>query len=102
MRIISCVIIDVLIFVLCSAQDLDKISVMRIKYKGGGDWYGNKTTFINLFDRLNRELKLHVPYKEVSHEIMDEQFLGSIPILPVKCVVETARFYDAKSTNKCN
>jgi hypothetical protein len=49
---------------------------MRIQYKGGGDWYGNKTTFINLFNRLNRDLRVQVPYRETSHEIMDEQFFN--------------------------
>jgi len=76
MRIISFVTIGLIVVVMCNAQEIGQVSVMRIKYKGGGDWYGNKTTFINIFDRLNRELHIKVPYKETSHEIMDEQFFN--------------------------
>ena len=62
--------------VLIAADDISQISVVRIKYSGGGDWYGNKTTFINLFKRLNSEHQIAVPVKENHSEIMDENFFN--------------------------
>jgi len=62
--------------VLSAADDISQISVVRIKYSGGGDWYGNKTTFINLFKRLNSEQQINVPVKENHSEIMDENFFN--------------------------
>jgi hypothetical protein len=59
-----------------AADDISQISVVRIKYSGGGDWYGNKTTFINLFKRLNSEQQINVPVKENHSEIMDENFFN--------------------------
>ena len=59
-----------------AADDISQISVVRIKYSGGGDWYGNKTTFINLFKRLNSEQQINVPVKENYSEIMDENFFN--------------------------
>jgi len=58
---------------LANESDMKDISVFRIKYKGGGDWYGNKTTFINLFSRLSQELNIATPYKEMNGEIMDAE-----------------------------
>jgi len=62
--------------VLPAADDISQISVVRIKYSGGGDWYGNKTTFINLFKKLNSEQQINVPVKENHSEIMDENFFN--------------------------
>lgn len=59
-----------------SATDINEVSVVRIKYGGGGDWYGNKTSFINLFSRLSSELRIKTPYREISAEIMDETFMN--------------------------
>lgn len=55
---------------------MDEISVVRIKYDGGGDWYGNKTTFINLFQKLSQATGLKTPYREATAEIMDESFFN--------------------------
>ena len=59
-----------------SGPDIGEISVVRIKYSGGGDWYGNKTTFINLFSRLAGELRIKTPYREANAEISDESFVN--------------------------
>lgn len=53
-----------------------QLSVVRIKYDGGGDWYGNKTTFVNLFQKLTRDAGLKTPYREETAEIMDESFFN--------------------------
>jgi hypothetical protein len=59
------------------AQDNpDNFTVVRIKYDGGGDWYGNKTTFINLFKFMTEELRIQTMPKEVTAAIMDESFFN--------------------------
>jgi hypothetical protein len=75
-RFIVSIMIGLIWLPVCIGQEINQVSVMRIQYKGGGDWYGNKTTFINLFERLRRELQIKVPYKETTLEIMDEKFFN--------------------------
>lgn len=53
-------------------EDLSVFTVARIKYDGGGDWYGNKTTFVNLFKRMSRELGIKCAYKEETVELLDD------------------------------
>jgi hypothetical protein len=57
-------------------NDVNQFSVVRIKYDGGGDWYGNKTTFINLFHRFSQETSIRTSYREATAEIMDESFFN--------------------------
>ncbi len=61
---------------LSSGNRLRELSVVRIKYAGGGDWYGNKTTFINLFDKIKRETGIQTPVREETAEILDETFFN--------------------------
>jgi hypothetical protein len=63
-----------------SQNDLNKLSVARIKYDGGGDWYGNKTTFINLFKKISKEIDIKTISKETTVSIMDET-LFDYPII---------------------
>ena len=51
-------------------------TVVRIKYDGGGDWYGNKTTFKNIFQVMSDELKIRTTLKEKTASIMDESFFN--------------------------
>jgi hypothetical protein len=48
------------------------ITVARIKYDGGGDWYGNRTTFVNIFKHL-RELQIPALEKEVTVTLTDKE-----------------------------
>jgi len=75
MKIYLIIILIIITGIISGESEIGEISVVRIKYKGGGDWYGNKTTFINLFQRFATELNLRVPYREYSTEIMDESFM---------------------------
>ena len=60
-----------------SAQiDFQDFTVTRIKYDGGGDWYGNKTTFVNLLKFMSTELNIQTTPKEVTAAIMDENFFN--------------------------
>lgn len=57
-------------------QSINDITVVRIKYGGGGDWYGNKTTFINLFEKIRETTKIQSSYKEVTYSIEDKEFFN--------------------------
>ncbi len=77
MKYISTILLFFFISVSISADDdVAQISVVRIKYSGGGDWYGNKTTFINLFKRLHSEVQIEVPVRETTSEIIEEEFFN--------------------------
>ncbi len=57
-------------------ERLSDITVVRIKYDGGGDWYGNKTTLKNLLQLMSDELKIGTTLKEKTASIMDESFFN--------------------------
>ncbi len=52
----------------------DDITVARIKYRGGGDWYGNRTTFINLFQYIRQHTNIKTSEREIALEITDRNF----------------------------
>ncbi|MEJ2050239.1 MAG: DUF4159 domain-containing protein [Calditrichota bacterium] len=56
----------------CIGQE--PVTVARIKYDGGGDWYGNRTTFINLFNYMRKHTNVITANKEVAVEISDKDF----------------------------
>jgi hypothetical protein len=49
-------------------------NVVRIKYDGGGDWYGNRTTFINLFNEVRQNTNVNTADKEIALSILDKDF----------------------------
>lgn len=57
---------------LISAQT--PITVVRIKYDGGGDWYGNRTTFVNLFNYIRQNTNVVTTEKETPLSILDKDF----------------------------
>lgn len=58
----------------CLLWGQDEITIARIKYRGGGDWYGNRTTFINLFQFMRQNTNLKTSEREVTMEIVDRNF----------------------------
>lgn len=63
-----------------AGQSPARFTVARLKYGGGGDWYGNKTALNNLLKYLSRETNVRVQESEVSVEpsdirLFDYQFL---------------------------
>lgn len=54
--------------------------VARIHYDGGGDWYGNKTTFKNIFRLYETTFKTKLPLKEATVRL-DEQDMFNFPVL---------------------
>ena len=59
-----------------AGENINTFSVVRIKYDGGGDWYGNKTTFINIFRKLTTETGIASDIKEITAGILDEEFFN--------------------------
>jgi hypothetical protein len=57
-------------------ENLNDLTVARIKYDGGGDWYGNKTTLKNLLRFMSEELKIGTSTGEKTTEITDESFFN--------------------------
>ncbi|MEJ2636283.1 MAG: hypothetical protein P8184_13455, partial [Calditrichia bacterium] len=43
----------------------EPVTVARIKYGGGGDWYGNRTTFVNLFRYAREKTNMLTADREV-------------------------------------
>ncbi len=58
--------------ILTHAQD--PVTVARINYRGGGDWYGNRTTFSNLFEFMRSNTNVTVSEREVTVEITSHDF----------------------------
>jgi len=57
-----------------SAQDIYPV---RIHYAGGGDWYGNKTTWKNILQMAHKDINLHVSNQESACRILDPEFKKS-------------------------
>ena len=50
------------------------INAVRIKYGGGGDWYGNRTTFVNLFSFIRQNSNINTAEREITLGILDKNF----------------------------
>jgi len=62
-----------LVIILFNIQAQESAPV-RIHYDGGGDWYGNKTTWANILNRVQLETGLEVQKQEIAHKITDIEF----------------------------
>jgi len=51
-------------------------TIARIKYGGGGDWYGNKTALYNLLNYLKKETNIDVANEPINVEIMAEELFS--------------------------
>ena len=77
LRFFSILVISLSCFGAALAQQPTEVfSVFRIRYDGGGDWYGNKTTFINLLSYISSELNIPTSQKEVSGSLMDDDLFN--------------------------
>jgi hypothetical protein len=74
------IFIVILLFpLILSAQvenNVNSFTILRIKYDGGGDWYGNKTSLKNLLKFMSEELKITTTVNEKTAAIMDESFFN--------------------------
>lgn len=62
------------ILLLWSVSISQSITPVRIQYGGGGDWYGNKTTWVNILNKVKNEYHIPVGSREVSYRITDPEF----------------------------
>ncbi len=51
------------------AQNQEGLSIAKVKYQGGGDWYANKTALPNLVQFCNRELNMNLTPREAVVEV---------------------------------
>jgi hypothetical protein len=60
------VILALVVVSLGAAGQKPSIKIAKVKYGGGGDWYANKTSLINLISYCNRNLRLNLyPEEEI-------------------------------------
>ncbi len=69
----------ILLFLLVFSLNLSAqvVRPVRIHYSGGGDWYGNKTTWKNILYAAQRALHLPVARREFAARITDTEFSES-------------------------
>jgi hypothetical protein len=67
-------IIIIIVFLMINCVFGQKIVPMRIHYGGGGDWYGNKTTWSNILKIAKNEFSLNVSDREIAYKIDDPEF----------------------------
>ncbi|MEJ2546088.1 MAG: DUF4159 domain-containing protein [Calditrichaceae bacterium] len=65
---------SIILFSICISINAQDFTPVRIHYDGGGDWYGNKTSWINILERVHSETGLQVQKKEVAYKITDIEF----------------------------
>lgn len=51
-----------------------QIVPVRIHYSGGGDWYGNRTTWPNILARVKQETGIQTGEREKAQRILDAEF----------------------------
>lgn len=57
------------LLVLLSSFKLPSYQLARLKYNGGGDWYGNRTALTNLISFCNKNLKTNFAPEEAIAEV---------------------------------
>lgn len=62
------------------AVSQEKLTIARVKYSGGGDWYNDPSTIPNILEFINKEAGVLVAENEARVELTDEK-LFSYPIL---------------------
>ena len=64
----------IILFLICTGvpaltYSQGQLSIAKLKYKGGGDWYANKTALPNLIQFCNRELNMNLKSSEEIVEV---------------------------------
>lgn len=62
--------------VLCSANTDYSIKIAKVKYKGGGDWYANKTALPNLATFCNTNIKTNISPTDVFVDISSPEIFN--------------------------
>jgi len=64
------------LFILLSGLSAQNIVPVRIQYQGGGDWYGNKTSWINILEHAREEMGIPTGKREAAYKITDSEFIN--------------------------
>ncbi|WP_158798597.1 DUF4159 domain-containing protein [Pedobacter sp. L105] len=62
-------ILSCLLLILCSSYRNPSYQLARLKYNGGGDWYGDRTALINLIAFCNQNLHTNFAPEEAIAEV---------------------------------
>lgn len=76
MRLLIFILLLGLLGSIIGQVSINDVTVVRIKFSGGGDWYGNKTTFINIFEKIQNATDIKTTYKEVTYSLEDKEFFN--------------------------
>jgi len=63
-----------LLVILCAYLPAQTVRPVRIHYSGGGDWYGNKTTWKNILNKARSVLNINSARREYAARITDPEF----------------------------
>lgn len=66
---IKYLILSFLLIVLCSGYRVPTYQMARLKYNGGGDWYGDRTALVNLIAFCNQNLHTNFADEEAVAEV---------------------------------
>jgi hypothetical protein len=67
---IKLLFIALLIFTIFqSSKSVYTYKIAKVKYNGGGDWYGNRTALKNLVDFCNKNISTHISTEEGTVEV---------------------------------
>lgn len=67
-------LIWLLLFSISLSSAQTPFTAVRIKYDGGGDWYGNRTTLVNLFNQVRQNTNIDITEREIALSILDKDF----------------------------
>ena len=71
------VIFGLAIFVFLSSASSDySFKIAKVKYKGGGDWYANKTALPNLVNFCNQQIKTNINPTEAIVDIASPELFN--------------------------
>lgn len=63
-KTVLAVLLLFLIVAAAAGQSGNRLTIAKLKYNGGGDWYANKTALPNLIDFCNREMNMDLAPEE--------------------------------------
>lgn len=66
----------IILFFLAFSAHAEPFAVARVHYEGGGDWYGDPTSLINLQDYLSRTIGMETAEKEVNVKLTDDDLFS--------------------------
>jgi hypothetical protein len=66
---VQLLILSFFLIILCSSYQVPTYQLARLKYSGGGDWYGDRTALVNLIAFCNQNLHTNFADEEAIAEV---------------------------------